>query len=198
MRSVSPRPWRLAFTAVAVLAVSGSPACGGTGGLAPGPAPSGATSPATSPRADSGTVFPVTQSRLLYLTRLTGAQLCGLLHRGEAAQIGGGSASPGTFGVAAGLTISCAWVISSRSTELSISISKVESWQETRATDLAVSHAASLSIDGHPAIDFGSHLDVAAAGPGDPAISFASNTLAESIRVAQIVMPRLLAIRGRP
>ncbi len=80
--------------------------------------------------------------------------------------------------------------------EFNISISKVETWQETRTADLLVTHPARITIDGHPAIGFGTHLDVAAAGPGDPAISFDSRTLAEAIRLARIAMPRLLAINS--
>ena len=192
MRSALDRQRRLVFITVAAVAMSGLAACGGASGRAPGPAIGGASSP----RADSGAVFPVTQSRLYYLTKLTGSQLCGLLHPGEPAQIAGGPTSPGAFEVAAGLSISCHWIGSAD--EFGISISKVENWQETRTTDLLVTHAARLMIDGHPAIDFGVHVDVAAAGPSDPAITFYSRVLAEAIKLARIVMPRLLAIGRRP
>jgi hypothetical protein len=144
----------------------------------------------------------LSQSRLYYLTKLTGAQLCGLLRPGEPARISGGPTAPGRFAASLGFAISCAWVTTSGSGQLIISISKVEDWQQTRGADLAVSDAASTTVDGHPAVHFvatqvkSAQLDVAAAGPGDPAVTFGAPTLAEAIRFAQVVMPRLLAIGG--
>lgn len=190
MRSDLRRHRGLGLAAFAALAIGGLAACGGTAGPAPGPAPSGATAP----QAGSATVFPVTSSRLYYLTKLTGAQLCGLLHPGEPAQIAGAPTGPATFTATPGVSISCRWIASTD--DFNVTISKIETWQETRATDLLVTNPTRITIDGHPAIGFGLHLDVAAAGPDDPAISFESRTLAEAIRLARIVMPRLLAING--
>jgi len=187
----------LLATAVA-LAVTGLAACAGAGSPTPGP-PTSASASASSPAGLLGAAGSLPQSRLYYLTKLTARQLCGLLHPGESARIAAAPTTPGKFATSLGFAISCSWIISSGSGQLMIVIAKVEDWQRTRATDLAVSHSVTTTVGGHPAVYFKSkvksaQLDVAAAGLSDPSVTFDAPTLAEAIRMAQLVMPRLLAI----
>ena len=188
----------LTLAAATLLAVTGLAACAGTGGAAPGPASGGAG--ATPVGGTGGGGVALARSRLYYLTKLSGGQLCGLLHPGEPAQISGGPTGPGTFVSYAGISVGCEWHSPTGFGGIHVDVPTAESWQVARAGDLAVPRSGSLTIDGHPAVGFQSELvksaqvDVATAGPGDPVVSFGAPKMADAIKLAQIVMPRLLAI----
>ena len=201
----SSRP-ALAIVAAGIAAIVALAGCsGGSGSTAvgsPSATPTQSSTPTVQPSSSQPTAVPVVplkKSKLFYLTRLSAAQLCGLLHGGEPAAILHGSAGPATFANALGLGVVCSW---SKSTggELYIGISTLFSWRDAQPIDKLAGDKPT-TVDGHPA-DAGppnsrtsyATVHVATAGLNDPVVEFRAPTLAAALKLAQIVMPRLLAI----
>jgi hypothetical protein len=199
----------LAVLIAAGAAIAGVAGCsassGGTAGspaaLSPSASPSGApalTQPTPPP--SSIPIVPLKKSKLYYLTKLSKAQLCGLLHGKEPGQLLGSPAGPATFQNALGLGVVCFWDKSSGG-ELYIGISTIFPWRDAQPVDKFLGDKPT-TVDGHPA-DAGRpnskvpyatvHVDTA--GPNDPVVEFRAPTLAAALRLAELVMPRLLAIK---
>lgn len=199
--------WRLVLAAAtpAVAAVICLAGCGGSSGVtgtSPAANPgSPAAGPSTATPASSGGATSLQHSKLYYLTKLSKVQLCGLLHAGEPAQILGAATGPGTYTSYFGLGITCIWTKAGGNGELYVGISTVADWQAAQGIDKVTGATRTTSADGHPAESGGPHatlsyalVHVATGGAHDPAVEFRAPTAAIALKLAQTVMPRLLAI----
>jgi hypothetical protein len=143
-------------------------------------------------------------SKLIGLTKLSKAQLCGTLSASEAAQILGASTSAPTFANRLGLGVTCEWIEpgstgGSSYGELYVGISTIIDWQGTQAIDKLLS-ASPTTIDGHPALQADKSainnyalVHVALGGDHDPVVEFRAPTLAMATKLAQMATPRILA-----
>jgi hypothetical protein len=191
----------------AIVGVAGcSTGSGGTAGspAALSPSASPPSTPASTPSTPPPSSIPIValkKSKLFYLTKLSKAQLCGLLPGKEPAQILGAPAGPATFENALGLGVVCFWNKSGGSGELYIGISTVFPWRGAQPVDKFLGDKPA-TVDGHPAdagrpnskVSYATvHVDTA--GPNDPAVEFRAPTLAAALKLAELVMPRLLTIK---
>jgi len=205
----------LAIVATGALAVAGLAGCssGGSGTVSsptapaqpqstPGQSTPSQSAPSTQPgtQESSVPVAPLKQSKFYYLTKLSQAELCGLLHGNEPAQIFGSPTGPATFANTLGLGIVCTWSKSGGTGELYIGISTLFSWRDAQPIDKFAGDKPT-TIDGHPADAGGPNskvpyatVHVAVAGLNDPAVELRAPTLAVALKLAQTVLPRLLAI----
>jgi hypothetical protein len=187
----------LAVGVAAAVALAG---CGGVGGGTPAGGLSSMASAASSAvrNATSGSLK---SSPLYGLTKLTKAQLCGVLSGSEAAQILGRPAISPQYANRFGLGITCEWMKSSgSSTELYVGVSTIIDWHGAQAIDKLLK-TTPATIDGHPALEAGPQgatgyalVHVALGGDHDPAVEYRAPTLAIAVKLAQTVTPRLLAL----
>jgi hypothetical protein len=194
----------------ALLGIAGCSSSGGTTGSSPSSPvlsqPGTQSQPSTrsqpTPSASAPVpIVPLKKSKFFYLTKLSQAQLCGLLHGGEPSAILKSPAGPPTYANTLGLGVVCTWSRSGGSGELYMGISTVFPWRGAQPLDKFAGDKPT-TIDGHPA-DAGkpnSHVPyatahVAIAGLNDPVVEFRAPTLAEVLKLARAVLPRLLAIK---
>ena len=186
--------------AVAGLAVVTLAGCGGAGGAIPTGKLSSMASAASS-AVQSATGGSLKSSPLYGLTKLSKAQLCGVLSASEAAQILGTSTIAPQFGNRFGLGIACEWMKSSgSSTELYAGLSTIIDWHGAQAIDKLLK-TTPATIDGHPALETSPQginsyamIHVALGGDHDPTVEYRAPTMAIAVRLAQTVTPRLLAL----
>jgi hypothetical protein len=209
-RVVSPWAGRTlaAATAAAVIGLAG---CSGGSGSATGHSPAPARTkvtpsqtPTTASASPTGPVpiVPLKKSKFYFMTRLSRAKLCGLLHGHEPSTILGSAAGPATYLDTLGLGVVCTWSKLGGTGELYIGISKIFPWRGAKPIDKFAGDKPTI-IDGHPA-DIGSpnsHIPyatahVAIAGLNDPVVEFRAPTRAAVLKLAQTVVPRLLSIHG--
>jgi hypothetical protein len=147
-------------------------------------------------------IVPLKKSKFYFMTRLPQARLCGLLHGHEPQRILGSAAGPASYLDTLGLGVVCTWSKLGRSGELYIGISKIFPWRGAKPIDKFAGDKPT-TIDGHPA-DIGgpnAHVPyatahVAIAGLNDPVVEFRAPSRAAVLKLAQTVMPRLLAIHN--
>ncbi len=199
----------VAAVAVAVIGLAGC--SGGSGSAAPGsPSPTRAhASPSQSPAAsptESATpeasvpIVPLKKSKFYFMTKLSRSRLCGLLHGREPSSILGSAAGPASYVNTLGLGVVCTWSKAGGTGELYIGISTIFPWRGAKPIDKFAGDKPTI-IDGHPA-DIGKpngHVPyatahVAIAGLNDPVVEFRAPTRAAVLKLAQAVVPRLLAI----
>jgi hypothetical protein len=199
---------------VCAVAIAGVATIVGLAGCSGASSSTAASSPAVTPAPSQHTtaqptassqptvvpVEPLKKSKLFFLTRISRAQLCGLLHGSEPSKILRSSAGPATFANTLGLGVVCTWSQSAGSGELYIGISTLFPWRGAKPID-KFSGDKPTTVDGHPA-DAGppnsrisyATVHVATAGLNDPVVEFRAPTLAAALKLAQLVVPRLLAI----
>jgi hypothetical protein len=208
LRDFVTRPAVAAAIAAGAL-VAGLAGCSGSSGGTAGGTPSSPATSAPSPSATTSQpqpspsatppVIPLKKSKFFYLTKLSQAQLCGLLHGHEPSAILHSPAGPATYANTVGSGVDCAW--SGSGGELYIGISTVFPWRAAQLIDRTFGDKPA-TIDGHPADAGGpkspapyATAHVAIAGLNDPVVEFRAPTKAEVLKLAQTVLPRLLAIR---
>jgi hypothetical protein len=139
-------------------------------------------------------------SKMYSLTKLTDAQLCGVLQGDEPTQILGTATAAGKFSDTLGLGVICEWKATAGPTELYVGLSTVVDYAAAGNVD-QILNATTTSIDGHPALaaDHASGNDyalihVALGADHDPAAEFRAPTMDAATTLAQTVTPRLIAL----
>jgi len=193
------RPY-LAVSAVAlVVALAG---CGSSGaGTGSGQAGGSASS---APQALSTPSDSLALSHMRILTRLSRAQLCGVVPAARAAKILHAATVVPVYARRAGVAVTCEWTkrgagrLSSQ--ELYISIPASVSWTGALAVDRA-QHSRSLKIGGHPALAVSrrgkiswAQVDVALGGVHDPVADYRAPTMAAALELARAATPHILAL----
>jgi len=155
-------------------------------------------SPSATPAA-SVPIVPLKKSKYFYLTKLSQAQLCGLLHGSEPSAILGSPAGPASYLDTAGPGVVCTWSKAGGG-ELYIGISTIFPWRGAQPIDKFAGDKPT-TIDGHPADAGGPNghvpyatAHVAIAGLNDPVVEFRAPSRATVLKLARLVLPRLLAI----
>lgn len=144
---------------------------------------------------------PLKASKYYFMTRLSRDKLCGLLRGGEAAAILGVAVGPTAYSNPQGDGVVCTWTKKNGGRGLYIGISKILPWRAA-ATLTTYANGHPTVIDGHQANAGGwvpnfqpyASAYVAIAGPDDPVVQFRAPTRALAVKLAQLVMPRLVAI----
>lgn len=190
---------RVAACVAVLVAAAGLAACTSSSGTpSGGKNPSGAT-PTTAATTRGGSGGSLASSKLIGVTTLDQAKLCGVMNTSEAAQIMGSSTSAGQFTNTLGLGIICEWKASG-GTELYVGLSTILDWAGTQALDKLLTTSPD-SIDGHPALVAGpqnslsyTSIAVALGGDHDPVVEFRAPSTAQAKSLATLVTPRLLAL----
>jgi hypothetical protein len=139
---------------------------------------------------------------LHFLTKLTKAQLCGLLHDGEPSRVLGAATSPPVYEDTR-LGSWCTWTRADAGSlsqdQLYIGVSPILDWQGVQRADLY--HPSATMIDGHPALaaapgaDIGwAQIDVATGGAHDPVVEFRVPSMAIAASLATLATPRVLGL----
>lgn len=161
--------------------------------------PSRSATPSQSPAQRSVPIIPLKKSKFYFMTKLSQAKLCGLLHGGEPAKILSSPAGPATYANTLGLGVVCTWSKSGGG-ELYIGVSTIFPWRGAQSIDKFAGDKPT-TVGGHPADAAGPNghapyatAHVAIAGLNDPVVEFRAPTRAAVLKLASLVLPRLLAI----
>jgi hypothetical protein len=158
---------------------------------------SGATGPTSGESNPGGSLE---TSPLRGVTKLTKAQLCGVLSSGDASHILGAAASAPTFANSLGLGITCTWRQGSATYGLYVGISTLFDFAGAKGVDHLLKTTSS-TIDGHAAIvadlqganDY-AQIDVALGSDHDPVVEYRAPSVAIATLLATTVTPKLIAL----
>jgi Protein of unknown function (DUF3558) len=201
-RPARGRPaYGLAVGALAALAVSVA-GCGSSSGTS-GSAAGGTSAPARQPSSVSpGDSLALSHMRIL--TKLTDAELCGILPASEAATILHAATQAPVYTDRPGVAISCQWTRRGASRlsgkQLYVAVSALINWTGAQAVDTPL-RGRPVTIDGHPGLAVGrraqvrwAEVDVALGGDHDPVAQFRAPTMAIALGLARAATPHLIAM----
>jgi hypothetical protein len=138
------------------------------------------------------------------LTRLSRAQLCGVLPAAKAARILHAATAPPVYARRAGVAVTCAWVKrgagKASNQQLYVAIPATINWTAAEAVDRAL-HSRTIKIGGHPALVINrrakvswAQVDVALGGAHDPVADYRAPTMAGALELARAATPHILAL----